>query len=44
MRTDVLEVAGVSDTNVEYAEVIDMKISENAHRHIAFAFLSLIHI
>lgn len=41
MRTDVLEVAGVSDTNVEYAEVIDMKISENAHRHIAFAFSNI---
>ena len=41
MRTDVLEVAGVSDTNVEYAEVIDMKISEDAHRHIAFAFSNI---
>ena len=41
MRTDVLEVAGVSDTNVEYAEVIDMKISEEAHRHIAFAFSNI---
>ena len=41
MRTDVLEVAGVSETNVEYAEVIDMKISEDAHRHIAFAFSNI---